>query len=413
MGRLRARRRGRLWLALLLVVAGVLGLVALTGCGRPAAADVTTGRVRQLLDRRARDLLGRDEEAFVATGGQGVDAAAAERARTWFRNLAQVPLASVSYRVTACHHHGDTATVDAELRYRLDGYDRAPVVAPRTLDLRRHDGRWYVAEDRPAGGAIEQLWDQGPVGVVRGTYGLVLGVGQDRARLRHFAALADHAVPAVGKAWGPNWSRRVVVEVPGSLAAMARLLGSPASGYRGIAAVTTGEAGGPARAPADRVVINPEAYGVLGDFGQQVVLTHETTHVATRTATTAATPLWLSEGYADWVGYRGTGRTAAQAAPELQQAILAGRVPAELPDDDAFGFSRAADPLAEAYEGGWLACRMIAERWGEDRLESFYRAVGAHRTRAGAVDGALRKVLGLSLRAFTEQWREYLRANLR
>ncbi|NED03014.1 hypothetical protein G3I55_15260, partial [Streptomyces sp. SID6648] len=71
------------------------------------------------------------------------------------------------------------------------------------------------------------------------------------------------------------WARRVVVVVPRSLEGMAGLLGSPASSYRGIAAVTTGETGGRERAPADRIIVNPDAYGLLGDLGKQVVLTHE------------------------------------------------------------------------------------------------------------------------------------------
>jgi hypothetical protein len=193
---------------------------------------------------------------------------------------------------------------------------------------------------------------------------------------------------------------------------MAGLLGSPASSYRGIAAVTTGETGAPAQAPADRIIVNPDAYGLLGTVGGQVVLTHETTHVATRAHTNAATPLWLSEGYADWVGYRDTGRTPAEAAPELQHTVNGGSVPAALPTDDDFGFSGDASRLAAAYEGGWLACRMIAGRWGEVKLDAFYRAVGEHDKRPGAVEGALKSVLGTTLPQFTADWQAYLRAQL-
>jgi hypothetical protein len=200
--------------------------------------------------------------------------------------------------------------------------------------------------------------------------------------------------------------------VPKSLEEMAELLGAPASGYRGIAAVTTGEAGGAAKAPADRIVINPDAYAVLGDFGRQVVLTHEATHVATRAQTTAATPLWLSEGYADWVGYRGTGRTPAQVAPELRSAVREGRIPSDLPADRDFEFGGKAGELAQAYEAGWMACRLIAERWGEVRLGEFYRAVGAHGTREGAVETAMRDVLDTTPEKFTEQWRAYLSSQL-
>ena len=273
-------------------------------------------------------------------------------------------------------------------------------------------GQWYVDAERPARKASQQLWDQGEVVAVRGAHSLVLGVGQSGETLRAYADLADHAVPAVADAWGTHWARHVVVLVPKSLAGMARLLGSPASGYRGIAAVTTGEAGAPARAPADRIIVNPEAYGVLGDLGKQVVLTHETTHVATRADTTPATPLWLSEGYADWVGYRGSGRTPAQAAPELRESVGKGEVPTALPSDQDFGFSGAATGLAQAYEGGWMACRMIAGQWGEAKLGAFYRAVGTHHERAGAVEDAMKGVLDTTPEEFTARWRDYLRAEL-
>ena len=111
----------------------------------------------------------------------------------------------------------------------------------------------------------------------------------------------------------------MVVLVPDSVESMAGLLGSPATGYRGIAAVTTGEAGATGERPAlaDRVIVNPRRTRSLGSFGQRVVLTHETTHVATRTSTSAATPVWLSEGFADWAAYRGEDRTPDLIAPEL------------------------------------------------------------------------------------------------
>lgn len=388
-------------------------LTASAGCGGGSGTDSASGDVQRVLDTRAAAVRDGSEREFVATQAPAT-LAAGERAaaRTEFRNLRGVPLADWTYRVTGLHRSGDRATADAELRYRIEGYDRAPIVTARTLSLARADGRWYVTADRPAKDSSQQLWEQGAVQAVRGEHSLVLGVGRPRDALRHYAELADRAVPAVREAWGEEWSRRVVVLVPKSLDGMAGLLGAPASGYRGIAAVTTGEAGGSAKAPADRIIVNPDAYGVLGAFGRQVVLTHETTHVATRASTSAATPLWLSEGYADWVGYRGTGRTAPQAAPELARAVAEGRVPDALPGDEDFGFGGDAGSLARAYEGGWLACRMIAERWGEVRLGEFYRAVGDHEKRAGAVEAGMREVLGTSLEEFTEQWRAYVRDRL-
>ncbi|MFF1547619.1 hypothetical protein [Streptomyces sp. NPDC058291] len=377
-------------------------LASLVACGGRPAADGARADVQRVLDRRAAAVLDHDARAYAATGSAA-----------GFAALRSVPLAAWSYRVTALRRGGDAATADAELSYRVEGYDRAPVVVPRTVRLARDEGgRWSVTSEKPAKDAGQQLWDQGTVNVVRGAHSLVLGVGQSGDRLRSFAELADDAVPAVSAAWGTDWAGHVVVLVPKSLAGMAGLLGSPASAYRGIAAVTTGETGGRAKAPADRVIVNPDAYGMLGRVGRQVVLTHETTHVATRAHTGAATPLWLSEGYADWVGYRGTGRTPAEVAPELQHSVMTGSVPAALPVDGAFGFSGDAGRLAEAYEGGWLACRMIAARWGEVKLDAFYRAVGEHEGRSGAVEGALRDVLDTSLAQFTAHWQDYLRTQL-
>ncbi|WP_339128924.1 hypothetical protein WJM95_08300 [Streptomyces sp. f51] len=387
------------------VLSVVLLLAGLVGCGGRTAPDTAAADVQRVLDRRAAAVLDRDEAAFRATG-------TAAGAGTGLANLRDVPLAGWSYRLAGLSRTGDRATARAELSYRIDGYDTAPVKVDRQLGLTRTGGTWRVTSDRPAGKGGDQLWDEGAVTAVRGAHSLVLGVGQSGERLRSFASLADRAVPAVSDAWGTDWSRHVVVLVPKSLEGMAGLLGAPASGYRGIAAVTTGEAGGSAKAPADRIIVNPDAYGVLGDLGKQVVLTHETTHVATRAHTTAATPLWLSEGYADWVGYRGSGRTPGQVAPELERAVAAGQVPSALPDDRDFGFTADAGALARAYEGGWMACRLIADRWGEARLNDFYRAVGDHGQRAGAVEGALRDVLHTTPEEFTRLWQSYLREQL-
>ncbi|MEV6755685.1 hypothetical protein [Streptomyces sp. NPDC051214] len=387
----------------------VLGMCValLVGCGGPSAPDAAPGDVRRLLERRADAVLDRDAKAYRATGTDAGTAA--------YDNLREVPLESWQYRLTDFRRSGARATATADLRYRIKGYDSEPLVTSRSLTLQEREGRWYVAAERPARKATQQLWDQGPVTSVRGAHSLVLGVGRgerERTTLREYAALADRAVPLVRDAWQGRWPQRVVVMVPKSLDGMAGLLGAPASGYQGIAAVTTGETGGSGGAPADRIIVNPEAYGVLGDFGKQVVLTHEATHVATRADTSPATPLWLSEGFADWVGYRGTGRTAAQAAPELRRAVQGERLPGALPEDDDFGFSGDAGKLAQAYEGSWLACRMIADQWGEERLTDFYEAVGERKLRPGAVEDGLRDVLDISLEEFTAQWRTYLRAEL-
>src|SRR5690606_30837847 len=124
------------------------------------------------------------------------------------RNLLRLPLADWSLRITkvsALATAEDAPTrvrATAELRYRLRGYDRAPMRAREELTLVQRGGRWYVAPsvgEGPRG--TRQLWEQGELTVVRGRRSLVLGVDRDAAGLRALAAQADRAVPAVAELW--------------------------------------------------------------------------------------------------------------------------------------------------------------------------------------------------------------------
>ncbi|MET9322648.1 hypothetical protein ABZX75_21010 [Streptomyces sp. NPDC003038] len=320
--------------------------------------------------------------------------------------LAGIPLEDWAYEVASVRRDGARAVVRAGLRYRLAGHDPAPGESGRELELAEDGGTWHVRADRPAPGALPQLWDQGAVAVVRGAHCLVLGVASAET-LSGIAAEADRAVPAASAAWPRPWARRVVVLVPGSLDRMAQLLGRPADAYRGLAAVTTGRVGaGPA--PADRVVINPAGYAELGEAGRRVVLTHEVTHVATRAATSGTTPLWLSEGFADWAAYRGTDSPPAQAAPALARAVRRGELPGALPSAEEFTFGGDPEAVARAYEGAWLACRLIARRWGDEALVGLYERAGREPAAT-----ALEDALGIGPAELTKAWQEALRGELR
>lgn len=416
------RRRAR-W-----VVGAALAATMAAGCtgsggggatpGGSAAQRSDTAAIERLLAERSRAVVAHDSAAFE----RGLDPRATRftaAQRQVFADLADVPLASWSYRVVrtgpaafrlpAAVDGAHRTAAEVRLSYRLRDYDTQPVVSTAYLTFDRRGGRWYLAADDDGNASGHrtdvQLWDQGRVQAVRGAHSLVLGLG-DPARLREYAADADRAVPQVTHAWGTDWPGKVVVEAPRTEAQLTALLGGGADTYQDIAAVTTGEAGVGPGAPADRVVVNPAAFGELSAFGRQAVLTHETTHVATRAATTTHTPLWLSEGIADWVAYRDAGRTAREIAPELAADVRAGHVPAALPG--AADFRPQAPGLAQAYEGGWLACRMVADQWSPQTLVAFYRAVAA----GGDLDARLRAALGIGLTEFTARWHTYLKEEL-
>ncbi|MEU9578848.1 hypothetical protein [Streptomyces chilikensis] len=364
----------------------VVGVVAALGLAAAGCAPGTPG-AQELLTRRAEALLDGDRAAFAATGD----------ASRW-EPLHALPLAAWRYgAVEVTGRSEDTATVETELRYRLDR-DAGDATARRVLTLTRDDGgTWRVTADRPARGEAEQLWDQ-DAGLRTAATPRTLAVAAGEEDPRDYTPLGDAAARAVGEAWDTRV--RPVVVVPESTDAMARLLDAPASVHRRTAAVTT-----PGDAP--RVVVNPEAFGTLGEEARQIVVTHETTHVALRARTTGRTPMWLSEGCADWTAYRGSGRDPAEAAPALAREVRGGRTPPHLPTDREFAFGGDAGTVGRAYEGAWLACRLVADRWGEGTVRALYDAAGAD-----GEEAALREVLGVDRAGFTALWQADLRREL-
>ena len=74
-----------------------------------------------------------------------------------------------------------------------------------------------------------------------------------------------------------------------------------------------------------------------------------------------------------------------------------GETPTTWPSDDAFDFGLDNGERTLGYEYGWAACQMIAEKYGEDSLVPFYRAVvTASGSPTDRVDRASQKVLGVA-----------------
>ncbi|GAA3118459.1 hypothetical protein GCM10017600_35430 [Streptosporangium carneum] len=242
-------------------------------------------------------------------------------------------------------------------------------------------GAGLVTGARPASRAVRDLWP-GAATVVRGERSLVVGHRVPSAELRDLVSRADRACRTVAEVWGPV---RAVLLFPATDAEAATLAGAGATG--GLAAMAT----------ADRVVVLPTGYARLSAAGRDVVITHELTHVATGATRGGRVPMWLSEGFADYVGYRDAGIAVRAAAAELAEEVCAGVLPSRLPEPA--DFAPGAPRLAQAYEEAWLACRYIAERFGERALVRLY----------GSDVGS---VLGLSRAELTAAWRDHLRREL-
>ncbi|MGI5227198.1 basic secretory protein-like protein [Actinoallomurus sp. CA-142502] len=425
-------------LAIVANLAVAVGYLAFhDGAGRAAAASSrpvagalsapSVATVNALLQRRSRAVLARDRAAFLATVDPSGQAFRAGQ-QVLFDNLAKVPLSAwreslADTRPAVAADDGWTARL--RLTYRLRGFDRRDLVYTEYLTFDRRPGTgWMVSGDGAAHGLRDdpQIWNSGGLTVVHGRRSLVLAedgavAGElpaaRTAELRDIAARLDEGVGAVSGVVGDRWARHAVALVPATeqkaeeLAGDVRNLGDIAA----LAAVT-GDEGGQGTGE-DRLVITPTAFGRLTALGRRVVLTHELVHVAMGGARDGKTPMWLIEGLADYVGYKKAGVPTRAAGRELADLIATGGVPATLPG--ATEFAGSGDRLSAAYEEAWLACRMVAERYGEDRLVRLYRTAEAEPEDSGdprLQDRALRSVLGVGTDRFVALWRAYVRREL-
>ncbi|HVM26398.1 MAG TPA: hypothetical protein VM433_01845 [Mycobacteriales bacterium] len=451
-GRGRPRRRASsdvvallaTWLCLQLLVS-VVAVVLLQPGGGPPAGPVADGgavraapsapepdpravreqAVRALLDARAAAVMSRDREAFLA-GVRPEDPEFLGRQAALFDNLAEVPLSSWEYQLDPRTDRGPDAELDGRygtgqwwapdvvLKYAIADFDPEPTYAPQRLTFVQSGGTWALASDddfAEAGAASARgLWDAGPVVAFRGERTLALGHPGSEDLLRELAAGVDAAVPRVSAVWGTDWSQTVVVLVPDDQAELEELLGGGIDLTR-IAAVATAELTdleGGYHPVGNRVIVNPPNFAKLGRLGRQVVLTHETAHVATRKATGPDVPTWLVEGLADYIGYLDVPVPLTTAAREVQTAVAEGRIPERLPADA--DFDGANEDLPLAYESSWLAFRLIVDTYGLEPALRFYRAVGASRDAGSdvALERAFADELGTSTAAFTAAWREHL-----
>ncbi len=190
-----------------------------------------------------------------------------------------------------------------------------------------------------------------------------------------------------------------MLEVPGSTARFARATGLATSSARGLAAVTTSSAVADLEGGPERVVLNESVYGPLGAVGQSIVMSHELTHVAVGAASSAM-PLWLSEGYADYVALRRSDISVDVLAAQIRELVRREGPPRTLPGPDEFDGANA--DVGAWYESSWLAARLIAKRYGEPALDDFYRRAdrdgGTDRCLPGAWDVGARLHEGLERR---------------
>lgn len=411
-------------IALMVVGALVASSLGLTGSGNqrdPAAGDGSyrVGRTdpvsaraalaRVALHRQEQALHAGDRRAYLRTWDPRL-AVSQRSGATVYANLRTLGAAVHGMHYVAAdpglslHRQrllgGTSWTAEVRLSWRLRDFDEQDAVATLRYTFVQRGDTAYVADIEVAAGARRPVWLLGPLVVRRSERTLVAATARAEAvRVERLLRQAGDDVASVVSGWRGG----LVAYVPGDVEQLESVLAATPDAYAEIAAVSTTVDGSREVDAPVAIVVNPAVIGQLGSVGARVVITHEATHVATGAAAVDV-PLWVAEGFADYVGVGSVDVPLSVSAGAVIRDIRRNGLPDALPSDAAF--TSGQGKLEVYYEQAWLAATLIAKEYGEDRLLAFYEYVVAAPDEAGI---ALRRELGTSRGELTEQWRRYLK----
>ena len=395
-----------LFVGLLLLLAGLAGCDKDVEIAPPKPPADSTGQradgAQQALDDLVHAVKSGSRADAVATAAKGSDALLG-----WvYDNAAALHVGELSMRYVdegapldnrqQVELGPDAWRGTVQLTYRYDGYDAQPARMETAVAFAPAGDEVRIAS---FGGADARtpLWLADRLSVVRTPRTLLAVAGTSTGR---YAGLVTRAVRQVSRVL-PEWKGRLLVEVPESKDELDAALQSQPDQYDNIAAVTTTADGSLASGAPVRVFVNPDVFGRLKARGAQVVMSHETTHVATD-ATFAMMPTWLLEGFADFVALDHAGVPVDLAAGQILARIRKDGLPDGLPTPQEL--DPTANGLGATYEEAWLACRFLGQEYGTRALVRFYRTVNDGTT----TQQAFRRVLHTSQQDFVARWRDDL-----
>lgn len=364
--------------------------------GPEAEPAEAAGALRALQDA----VTARDAAAAAALAGGST--AGADLLRTVVANAESLDVADFTARYvdeTSSTSADGAWTAAVDMTWRFSGLDRQPARA-EVLVAFDATGPGVSVTGIGGGDRRTPLWLSAPLEVRRVGDSLVLVAGS-AADAERYADQVAVAVPAV-RAVLPSWTGGLVVEVPDSAARLDAMLAADPGTYADIAAVSATVDGTITATSPTHVFVNPDLYEDLGPVGEQVVMTHEATHIATQAPITSGVPLWLLEGFADYVALRDTDLPLSKTAGQILAQVREDGVPEALPGPAEFDTS--ATHLGAAYEAAWLACLVVVDLAGEAALVRVYDDVRA----GGGIGPALRSSVGLGEAELTRRWQARL-----
>lgn len=381
--------------------------------------------IDELLARRAEAVIDGDLSAFMATVSRASEDFV-DRQRSLFRGLSDVPLASFRYRV-AWERRGDLVRRQDEARYlgaeevtiplteeryRIAGFDRAEAVEDLYYTYVKEDGRWLIAEDSDLNDitmySARHLWDFGRLRIRESEHFLMLEHPCRKAGCRSlgedFLDLAEQGLDQADRYWDGPFQRRIVVLVPRNGEELKRIIQSTFDLEDFVAfAYSTVDPLDGVDYTGHRIIPNPRAFEGRDRASILQILTHELLHVATRDSAGPFVPIFVDEGFADYVGYSDD----PSALAFFNSDVAAGLFNGQLPEDFEFTVGDGTD-IFRSYQKAQSAVRFFIDRFGLDTFIRFYRLLGRKEIVAGTaryhIDQAFRRTTGMSYDAFQRAW---------
>ncbi|GAA3122899.1 hypothetical protein JOF29_008519 [Kribbella aluminosa] len=372
------------------------------------AAAVAARRVAidTILVRRAGAVQTGDEQQFLADVDP-LNKKLVAAQKTLFANLMEIGFTEIGYsqaeerfNPALLKAHGRTTyLVRVLMRYQIPKVDFTPVTTELGYTFVARDGHWLLTADNELDpdlgpGAHREAWDLGRIEVQRAPRVMVLVEKGDTVRGRAIVRAANEGLAEVTAYWPLTWNGSVLVialdqtDVRDARFAdedieSAASTGSTFSSLPGQDTADGTVAGG-------YIVINPNQR----DHVDEILLSHEITHVVTA-ALGGYEPLWLAEGAAEYVSWRGIEAISGPAEVlKWEQEVADTAVPqlSSLPGDNGF-YQNTTD----VYGVSWLAVRYLVHRIGLGKVEELYEDMARN-----GIDQASRDRILLARTGLTE-----------
>jgi hypothetical protein len=394
------------------VAAAVLGLLAVVATGpfdgdgatardvatpfNPASARLGDAELTEMFDAMSSAVAQQSPAGFISAAGSTPWAR-----RTW-RNLDALGVDKVDLtHVPDAAARSRAAGVSVEVTWTpgADSTYAGETTVPRLVSFTvgvTGAGDAAVLGAGRVGDTLLPVWLMGDLDVSAVRDATVISTNRQGPQA-DVEALTRRALAAVRRVLDGSEAdagRPVVVVAPATAEQGASVGGSALDDAAAV--TTTVDGSRRLRAPV-QVVLNPAEFDRLRPRGAQVVVTHEVTHAVTGVAASAM-PLWVAEGFADWVALRDVRVPLDVAAGRLLAAVRRAGRPAELPTDADFAKPQSAAP---AYEAAWTLFRHLGRRGGERAVVGFYADVLAGQP----VEAALKGNAGLDVSELTRSWR--------